>query len=232
MRIAILDDDPSFVELLTSILTRAGHACDGFLHGKEIQRILLRESYDLLILDWHVPDLSGMDILHWLRQQEKSQMPVLFTTGRSAEQDIVAGLNAGADDYLVKPIRDKELLAKVKAILRRAYPTHTAEGNFDFGPYHFEPRSFVVRLHEEVVDLTPKEYELALLLFRNLGRPISRSHINDIIWTRMVETPSRALDTHLSRLRQKLQIIPENGFRLTPVYGFGYRLEPMGEEEN
>jgi DNA-binding response OmpR family regulator len=231
MRIAILDDDLSFLELITSLLSNAGHTCDGFAKGKEMQRILLRESYDLLILDWHVPDLSGMEILSWARANLAPTLPILFTTSRSAESDIVEGLTRGADDYIVKPIREKELLGRVKALLRRSYPVNL-QGHLEFGRYVFEPRKASVRIDQQEIELTPKEYDLALLLFRNLGRPISRTHITDTLWTRMVDAPIRSLDTHLSRVRSKLQLVPDNGFRLMPVYGFGYRLESLAENDD
>ena len=188
---------------------------------------LRRESFDMLIIDWQVPDLSGADVLRWAREKLPAVLPVLFMTSRSGEDDIVAGLAAGADDYMIKPIRRGELVARVQALLRRAYPTQNTIEQIQFSHYIFEPRTGRLLDHGEPVELTQKEFDLALLLFRNLGRPLSRAYILEAVWSRDVEIPSRTMDTHVSRVRTKLKLRPENGFRLAPVYSYGYRLEQV-----
>jgi len=155
---------------------------------------------------------------------------VLFMTSRSGEDDIVAGLAAGADDYMIKPIRRSELVARVQALLRRAYPTQTASEHLQFGAYKFETRAGRVSINEVPVEMTQKEFDLALLLFRNLGRPLSRAYILEAVWSRDVDIPSRTMDTHISRVRSKLELRPENGYRLAPVYSYGYRLEQVTPE--
>lgn len=230
MRIAILDDDNNLLELACAVLTAAGHVCHPFLSGKEMLHQLRRESYDLLILDWQVPDLSGTEILHWVREKLPSNLPVLFMTSRSGEDDIVAGLAAGADDYMVKPIRRAELVARVQALLRRAYPSQTAAEIIQFGPYQFEARAGRVSVKGVPVELTQKEFDLALLLFQNIGRPLSRAYILEAVWSRDIDIPSRTMDTHVSRVRSKLELRPENGYRLAPVYSYGYRLEQVTVE--
>jgi DNA-binding response OmpR family regulator len=230
MRIAILDDDAVILEFACSVLNAAGHTCHPFESGKEILHQLRRESYDILILDWQVPDLSGTEVLHWVREKLSLTLPVLFMTGRSSEDDIVAGLAAGADDYMIKPIRSGELVARVNALLRRAYPTQTTEQHVQFGPYKFELRAHHVSLNDIPVEMTRKEFELALLLFKNLGRPLSRAYILEAVWSRDVDVPSRTMDTHISRVRNKLGLRPENGYHLAPVYSFGYCLEQADAE--
>jgi DNA-binding response OmpR family regulator len=230
MRIAILDDDQNLLDLTVATLVDAGHSCHPFTSGKAMMHQLHRESFDLLILDWQVPDLSGTEILHWVREKLSATLPVLFMTSRSSEDDIVTGLAAGADDYMIKPIRRAELIARVNALLRRAYPTQTAAEIIQFGPYEFDVRSSRAKLNGEAIELTQKEFDLALLLFQNLGRPLSRAYILEAVWSRDIEIPSRTMDTHISRVRSKLDLRPENGYRLAPVYSYGYRLEQIAKE--
>ena len=227
MRIAILDDDQNLLDLTVATLKDAGHVCHPFSSGKAMLHQLHRESFDLLILDWQVPDLSGTEILQWVREKLSSTLPVLFMTNRSAEDDIVAGLAAGADDYMIKPIRRAELVARVGALLRRAYPTQIETEIIIFGDYEFDIRASRAKFKTNAIELTQKEFDLALLLFQNLGRPLSRAYILEAVWSRDIEIPSRTMDTHISRVRTKLDLRPENGYRLAPVYSYGYRLEQM-----
>lgn len=230
MRIAILDDDQNLLDLTVATLTDAGHFCHPFSSGKAMMHQLHRESFDLLILDWQVPDLSGTEILQWVREKLSSTLPVLFMTNRSAEDDIVAGLAAGADDYMIKPIRRAELVARVGALLRRAYPTQVETEIVLFGDYEFDIRASRAKFKTNAIELTQKEFDLALLLFQNLGRPLSRAYILEAVWSRDIEIPSRTMDTHISRVRTKLDLRPENGYRLAPVYSYGYRLEQISQE--
>ncbi len=227
MRIAVLDDDPTQTDLVCQVLGSAGHVCHPFQSGKEILNQLRRESYDMLIIDWQVPDLSGADVLCWARDKLPANLPVLFMTSRSGEDDIVAGLAAGADDYMIKPLRRGELMARVQALLRRAYPNQHPVEQIHFGQYTFETRTARLTRDGASVDMTQKEFDLALLFFRNMGRPLSRAYILEAVWARDVEIPSRTMDTHVSRVRSKLQLRPENGFKLAPVYSYGYRLEQI-----
>lgn len=227
MRIAVLDDDRSQTDLICQVLSSAGHACYPFLSGEEMLNQLRRESFDMLIIDWQVPDLSGADVLRWARGKLTANLPVLFMTSRSGEDDIVAGLAAGADDYMIKPIRRGELVARVQALLRRAYPSQNPVEQIQFGHYIFETRTGRLSVDGTAIEVTQKEFDLALLFFRNLGRPLSRAYILEVVWARDIEVPSRTMDTHVSRVRSKLQLRPENGFRLAPVYSYGYRLEQI-----
>jgi DNA-binding response OmpR family regulator len=227
MRIAVLDDDHSQTDLVCQVLTSAGHTCHSFESGKEMLNHLRRESYDMLIIHWQATDVSGSEVLRWARDRLPANLPVLFMTSRSGEDDIVAGLAAGADDYMIKPIRRGELVARVQALLRRAYPAQNATEQIQFGDYIFEVRTGRLTIKGNPVELTQKEFDLALLFFRNIGRPLSRAYILEAVWARDIEVPSRTMDTHVSRVRSKLQLRPEYGFRLAPVYSYGYRLEQI-----
>lgn len=226
MRIAALDDEPSQLDLIRHTMEGLGHECHGFSDGRSLLRALRQESFDLLLLDWSLPDVSGPVVVKVIREEMLSRMPVLFVTNRREEADMVEGLGAGADDFMVKPIRVGELAARVQALLRRAYPSqHEAE--VVFGPYHFFPYSRTLHVNGEPLELKHREYELALFLFQNMGRLLSREHLREAVWGQGPDAPSRSLDTHISRLRTKLDLRPSNGFLLSAIYGLGYRLEAI-----
>src|SRR5690606_19380691 len=158
-------------------------------------------------------------------------VPLMFVTSRTHEKDLVAGLKAGADDYVSKPIRAGELVARVEALLRRRAVGAVADQQvFQVGRYAFDESSGTARLDDEPIVLAPKEFELAMLFFRNPGRLFSRDVLSTAVWNREIPATSRTLDTHLSNIRQKLRLRPENGLRLTSSYALGYRLELLGDE--
>jgi two-component system response regulator RegX3 len=228
LRIAILEDDPDQLALLTRWLTNAGHSVHGYLLGNEVLKFAGRESFDLFVLDWEVPDVSGIEVLGWIRANLSKTVPILFVTVRDTEEDIVYALNKGADDYMIKPARQSELLARVGALLRRAYPQKD-ETRLLFPPYEFDTQSGIARLNGAVVDLTPKEFELAVLLFRNPERLMSRGHLQEAIWGHNGELATRSVDTHVSQVRRKLGLRGEFGIRVAAIYNYGYRLKRIPE---
>jgi DNA-binding response OmpR family regulator len=227
MRVGILEDDTHIGQLLSLWLEEAGHDCDLYLTGETFQRGLMRESYDLLLLDWMLPDTSGDKVIVWVREHVGRAVPVIFVTSRDTEEDIVRGLDLGADDYLTKPVRRSEFLARVNAVMRRAQGGTDLPAAFEMAPFVFDLQSREVRRGRESIPLTQKEFELALFLFRNAGRLLSRGHLLESIWGKSSDITTRTVDTHVSRLRGKLGIAPENGWRLSAVYNHGYRLEPV-----
>jgi two-component system, OmpR family, response regulator RegX3 len=158
-------------------------------------------------------------------------LPVLFTTGRDREEDIVHALKAGADDYLVKPLRRMEFLARVEALLRRSRALgREAEEPFEAGEFRIDPLGRTLQRGGEVIELTQKEFEMAALLFRNIGRLLSRSYLLDTVWGISADVSTRTVDTHASQLRSKLGLYPEQGWRLSAVYQHGYRLERVASQ--
>jgi DNA-binding response OmpR family regulator len=228
MRIVVLDNDRSQGDLISQVLTSAGHVCHAFQTGKELLGQLRKDTYDMLIFDWQVVDMGGAELMRKAREKLSENAPVMFLTTSSGEDDIVSGLDAGADDYMIKPLRRSEMVARVQALLRRAFPAQNGAEQLTFGQYVFETRPGRLLMDGHVLDVTHKEFYLALLFFRNIGRPLSRAYIHEAVWIRETEVPSRTMDTHVSRVRNKLQLKPENGFRLVPVYSYGYRLEKLG----
>ena len=226
MRVAVLDDDQAQLDLAQQTLEGIGHDVHSFSDGKSLLRALRRETFDLLVLDWQLPDISGLDVMRWARENLEESVPILFVTNRSGESDVIEGLSAGADDFMVKPIRVGEMTARVGALLRRAYPQRS-NGEFVIDRYRFDPAAAQIHIGDETVVLKQREFDLAVFLFRNIGRLLSRKHLLEAVWGIEAQVTSRSLDTHISRLRGKLGLMPENGYRLSAVYSVGYRLEAV-----
>lgn len=224
MRIAVLDDDPLQLELMDQVIRHAGHQSRLHHSGTAFLQDLRRESFDLLLVDWEVPDLSGPEIVRWARENLPPTLPIVFITHRSEEQDIVQGLSFGADDFIIKPVRVAELQARIAALLRRAYP-QAKDDVLEFGPYRFTQSTFTAEFHDQTVVLTHREFALAVLLFQNQGRLMSRDHLRESVWSQNAEVLSRTLDTHISRLRQVLRLRPGHEYAISAVYGLGYRLD-------
>lgn len=225
-RIAVLEDDPSQAKLLQHWIAGHGLICHHFSRGGDIVRAVLRDTFDLVILDWQVPDLNGEEVLRAIRKSVREPVPVLFTTGRNREEDIVHALKAGADDYLVKPLRRLEFLARVDALLRRAHGRlREEEAPIEAGAFRIDLEGRALTRNGELIELTQKEFEVAALLFRNVGRLLSRSYLLDSVWGISADVSTRTVDTHISQLRNKLGLYPEEGWRLSAVYQHGYRLE-------
>jgi len=230
MRIAALDDESSQRDLIRMTMARMGHECHGYGFAKPLLHDLRHQSFDLLILGWSLPDMPGPAVVRRIREDFNNRLPILFVTDRHEEADMVEGLAVGADDFMLKPIRTAELEARVHALLRRAYPARQ-DTELAFGPYHFLPQRRMLKVNGVQAELKHREYELALFLFQNMGRLLSREHLREAIWGVSDDTPSRSLDTHVSRLRTKLDLRPSHGFLLSAIYGMGYRLEAVDAED-
>lgn len=187
---------------------------------------LQRDTFDLAIIDWMMPGTDGLEIVKWARAILSPCPPIIILTSRADNEDIAQALNSGADDYIVKPSDAKVILARVEAVLRRSAPPSEPQARTEnFGPYQFDRATQRVILNGEEVTLTSREFALALLFFRSPNRAFSRAYILETLWHSVPDLPTRTLDMHISRIRSKLRLGPDNGYRLQTIFGHGYRLE-------
>lgn len=225
--VALLEDDPVQSAWTQTILLEGGLACDAFGDGNELLAALrARRPYELLLLDWELPGISGLEVLQWVRAHHTQQIPVIFVTQRGDEHDLVQGLNAGADDYICKPPRAAELLARIGALLRRQRAgAAPAEPVLETGVFTIDFTQRTIHVQGSAVALTRKEFDLATLFLRNPSRLFSRDDLSTLVWNREVPATSRTLDTHLSNIRRKLRFGPPTGTLLNASYALGYRLD-------
>lgn len=231
MRIALLEDDAEQAEHTSTLLQGVGHHVNVFSRGRGLLRQLNSETFDLIMLDWEIPDVSGFEVLQSIRRQQSLRVPVLFLTHRDDEADVVQALMAGADDFLVKPPRERELLARVEAAGRRARDSASSEEVMEAPPFRIDLSRRQIERDGAVLGLTRREFEVAALLFANVGKLLSRGHIMQAVWGQSGVTTTRTVDMHVSRVRKLLGLSPAIGLRLTAVYGYGYRLERTGTPE-
>ncbi len=226
-RIALLEDEISQAKLVEHWLTRAGMSVVHFDTGKAFRAGVGQAAADLVIIDWMLPDDDGLSVLEWMRETLGSQLPVMFATTRSEEISLVEALNKGADDYLIKPLRQAETMARIQALLRRGttIKTQPMETTVSLGGIHIDTSMHRVNSHGAAVELTDREMELAVYMMRNHGRLLKRQELLENVWHTNASIITRTVDTHISRLRAKLGLTPENGFELSTVYHKGYRLE-------
>ncbi len=240
MRIGLLEDDLSQIELISLWANEAGDHLQSYTTGKSFREAMSTESFDLLVLDWHLPDTTGIDELDWLRDERASSTPVIFITSRDSEESVVEALDHGADDYMVKPVNKSVTLARIKALQRRNKIRTVAEGLEPdpddrpeievFEPYEINESERRISVNGEVIKLTNKEFELAVYLFHNAGCLVSRDYLLEFIWGTRADLNTRTVDTHVSRIRSKLGISPAVGWQLSSIYQRGYRLFRVSKE--
>jgi DNA-binding response OmpR family regulator len=228
--IVIVDDDVAHLAMLQRALSGKARV----KQFESAESLLLSDELGiahLIVLDWNLPGMSGLDALRAIRT--KRTTPVLFLTSFDAESRVIAALGAGADDYLVKPFRSGELMARIQALLRR-FQSQSSKYEPSLrqlmGGVEADQTNLTLQMPgQDVVKLSNKEFALAVLFFQNVGRSLSREVIVSAVWGRGQDVPSRTLDTHVSRLRTHLNLRPDMGWRLSPVYSFGYRLDMRDE---
>lgn len=228
MHIALVEDDPDQQALLRLLLESAGHSVSAFGSVATAIEGLKRERVDLLVVDWMLPDGDGAALLNWVRPQLGWDSPVLVLTARDDEQTVVAALQAGADDYVVKPPKPLELGARLAALGRRARSAG-ALPVLRLGAFEIDVQRQRLALDGEAQTLTQKEFDLAAYLFQNPGKLLSRDHLLNMIWGIHADVDTRTVDTHISRLRKKLGLDGSRGWKLVPVYGVGYRFERVDQ---
>ena len=230
--ILVVDDDLAIRELLHEHLSRVGYDVMTAAEGDSMRRTLSEARVDLIVLDVMLPGDDGFTLCREIR--EHSQVPIIMLTASSDETDRVVGLEIGADDYLAKPAREAELVARINALARRTSPDADKE-SLQYGPFEINTQLRTIALHGNVLTLTDKDFDLTLFLFQNQGRLLTREMLLERVWGLAKDINTRTVDTHMSRLRRRLGLNPENGFRIKTIYQRGYRLEAMkasGPDEN
>lgn len=225
MRIAILDHDHSQYVQLSGWLKRSAAELHRFSTPEAMLQSARKGEIDLLVVHWQ-PDIVPQR-LREMMDLRSPPIPLLLVTERSAIHALTELLAEPACDYLIKPLRRIDVETRVDVLAKRFHAAPTAEEQPAFGPYVFDTRAGQLSLNGQSIRLTQKEFGLALLFFRHLGRPLSRAFILESIWPEHAELSSRSMDTHVSRVRTKLGLQPERGFRLAPVYSYGYLLEQI-----
>ena len=224
----MLEDDIQQAELVKAWLLAAGHTVEHHTLGSSFLAGCRREPFDIGLLDWELPDQTGLDVLVTLRQVEKNNLPVLFATQRDNGSDVVSALSAGADDYLVKPLRQSELMARLEAIRRRVgieSPTDVIR----VGPIVIDTIKQTILLNGELIKVTPKDFDVAVYLLKNVGKVLSREYLLKAIWGVNAVINTRTVDMHVSRVRRSLKINPDMGYCIKTIYQHGYRLEKITE---
>ncbi len=221
MKVYVLEDDLDQSELYKFWLD--DFECKTFDKARDLIKHIPFEAPDILLIDWNLPKVGGLDVLHWLKGSRHSNIPVIFLTSRNTEDDIVTALTDGADDYIVKPVNQAILLARINAVIRRQL-NNQSDKTVDTNPYVFNSKANTVSYNSVNVSLTNKEFELALFFFNNEDVLMSRDQLLESIWVQSSDLNTRTVDTHISRLRKKLVLNGTHGWKLVSIYHKGYKL--------
>ncbi|ATD30026.1 response regulator transcription factor [Macrococcoides bohemicum] len=233
-KVLVVDDEQSIVTLLQYNLQQSGFEVVTAYDGEEGLEKIFSEKPDIVVLDLMLPKMDGVEVCKSVRN-EKNQVPILMLTAKDDEFDKVLGLELGADDYMTKPFSPREVIARIKAILRRTNTIKTVEDEKDnkeiiIGKIKVLPEHFEAYRNDELLDLTPKEFELLIYLIERQGRVITREHMLNSVWNYEFAGDSRIVDVHISHLREKLEDNPKQPQYIKTVRGLGYKLESPKRE--
>ncbi|MDP1417255.1 response regulator transcription factor [Peribacillus simplex] len=236
-KILVVDDEQSIVTLLQYNLEQAGYSVITALDGEQGLEAAVDIRPDLVVLDLMLPKMDGLEVCKQLRQQ-KINIPILMLTAKDDEFDKVLGLELGADDYLTKPFSPREVVARIKAILRRSqFQTDGSESNQDqedgllkLGELKVFPERYEAFFDEQQLELTPKEFELLLYLAKNKGRVLTRDQLLSAVWNYDFAGDSRIVDVHISHLREKIEKDTKKPLYIKTIRGLGYKLEEPKKE--
>jgi len=224
-RVLVVDDQPIVREVLSRYLARDGYAVDTAEDGQAALEAFEKERPDLVLLDLMLPRLDGTEV--FTRIRERSDTPVIMLTAKGKEADRIVGLEIGADDYVTKPFSPREVVARVRSVLRRAGRRNSDNrGPLVFGDLEIDPRSREVRSEGRRVSLTPKEFDVLELLASNAGSVFTRLQLLDELWDFAFDGDPSTVTVHIRRLREKIEPDPSQPRRLVTVWGVGYRFDP------
>lgn len=235
-KVLVVDDEQSIVTLLKYNLEQAGYTVVTAMDGEEGIKLAADEKPDLMVLDLMLPKLDGIEVCKLLRQQ-KINVPILMLTAKDDEFDKVLGLELGADDYMTKPFSPREVVARVKAILRRVQTLpepveekNDDEGQIRIGELKILPDFYEAYFMDQLLEFTPKEFELLLFLAKNKGRVLTRDQLLSSVWNYDFAGDTRIVDVHISHLREKIEKNTKKPSYIKTIRGLGYKLEePKGE---
>jgi DNA-binding response OmpR family regulator len=228
MRVAIIEDDVRHSSILGEMFSNDGVSSEVFSHGQKFLQHLARAEFDLALIDLRLPDISGLEVLNGLQQRSalmSRPLPAIVVTGSAEPGHMQQAFDGGAIDYVLKPYRLQELLIRAKAIARRSNPQLFNEAPILAADICLNLSTQQAFVGPQEVHLTAKEFRLAWLLFQKQGQLVTRSEILKLVWGRATGFSSRSLDTHIGRLRRKLDLDQRPFIRLRPVYGMGYRVD-------
>ena len=227
-RILVVEDESSIAEIVSLYLRRAGYAVDCVADGEAAIAVLCDKLPDLVILDLMLPKLSGLEITQWLR--DRGDTPIIMLTARREVTDRIAGLELGADDYVVKPFSPQELVSRVRAVLRRSRgPEAEAEDDaLEYEGIRIEPLSRRVVVEGEDIHLSAKEFDLLWALARHPGMVLNRTQLLDQVWGFTEYVDPSTVTVHVRRLREKIERDPSKPRYVETVWGVGYRFRPLG----
>jgi DNA-binding response OmpR family regulator len=224
--ILVVEDEPSIREVVSLYLERAGFDVTIVTDGQAALEALERQLPDLVVLDLMLPKVDGMAVTRWLRQ--RGDTPIIMLTARRQEADRIAGLEMGADDYVVKPFSPQELVSRVRAVLRRAQNSArpTIEKPLVYDTLHIDPQTRLVRVRDEEKTLTVKEFDLLWVLARHPRQVFSRDQLLDLVWGVAEYIDASTVTVHVRRLREKIEADSSNPRHIQTVWGVGYKFEP------
>jgi len=223
-RVLVVEDEESFSEALSFMLRREGYEVEVADDGNVAVEAFDQRGADLILLDLMLPGISGTEVCRQIRL--KSQVPIIMLTAKDGEIDKVVGLEIGADDYVTKPFSSRELLARVRAVMRRhGEPEELLPMTVEAGPVRIDADRHIVTVRGEAVSLPLKEFDLLEFLVRNSGRVLTRSQLIDRVWGSDYVGDTKTLDVHVKRLRAKVEADPSNPVHLLTVRGLGYKFE-------
>lgn len=222
-RILVVEDEESFSDALSFMLRKEGFLVEVANSGPGAIAQFDRSPADLVLLDLMLPGMSGTDVCRSLRS--KSRVPIIMVTAKDSELDKVLGLELGADDYVTKPFSSRELVARIRAVLRRNVDDVEEASLVESGPVRLDPERHEVRVSGELVNLPLKEFDLLEYLVRNAGRVLTRGQLIDRIWGSDYVGDTKTLDVHIKRLRSKVEPDPAHPVHLLTVRGLGYKYE-------
>lgn len=230
MRLALLHADQEFVTNILASLIDSGHVVHAYREEQDLLRDIGRESFDLLLIDGTLFGAGFQRFLRRLWALAGNGVALMFINCDNSETRLAEAFALGADDFILRGVGGREITARVDAVLRRRHPgQYRRDVRLDCQPYCFDLEARTIHLRDTEITLTDREFDLAVFLFQNQGRVFSRGHLLDALWQGQSLSLTRTVDTHISRIRKKLVINGENGYRLVSAYGSGYRLEKHNE---